>query len=209
MNTERNLTKTQGSSNQWNPSFQKRISRYFLSPALRINERIKNSFFLRFTVWFSSRICLDSAIPSSCTHSSGKKTACSHCFLESGKKNWPYNEIAGVDEPAVLGALQVPRVPHHGAGPAALRAGIHVEHLIGDDLEQLLHHHAEVGRLPLRLQPLVTEQRRALRGGCGSGDTFDKGSDGSERTSGGRLSFLASFSRLWNEVEQDGVYCSI
>lgn len=106
-------------------------------------------------------------------------------FLSESGKNRPYNEITGVDEPAVPGALQVPRVPHHGAGPAALRAGVHVEHFIGDDLEQLLHHPAEVGWLPLRLQPLVTEQKQALRQGRGSGATFNKGSDGPGRTSGG------------------------
>ena len=75
--------------------------------------------------------------------------------------NWPYDEVTGVDEAAVLGALQVARVPHHGAGPAALGAGVHVEHLIRDDLEQLLHHSTEIGRLPLWLQPLVTQQRQA------------------------------------------------
>lgn len=48
-----------------------------------------------------------------------------------------------------MGPLQVPRVPHDGASPAALGAGVHVKHLIGDDLEQLLHHFAEVGWLPL------------------------------------------------------------
>lgn len=73
---------------------------------------------------------------------------------------WPYDEIAGVDEAAVVGALQVPRVAHHGAGPAALGAGVHVEHLIWDDLEQLLHHSSEIGRMLLWLQPLVTQQRR-------------------------------------------------
>lgn len=60
-----------------------------------------------------------------------------------------------------MGPFQVPGVPHHRAGPAAIRAGVHVEHLIGDDLEQLLHHRAVVGRVPFRLQPLVTQRRRA------------------------------------------------
>lgn len=60
-----------------------------------------------------------------------------------------------------MGPLQVPGVPHHRAGPAALGAGVHVEDLVRDDLEQLLHHLCEVGRLPLRLQPLVTQQREA------------------------------------------------
>lgn len=48
-----------------------------------------------------------------------------------------------------MGPLQVPGVPHDGASPAALGTGVHVKHLVGDDLEQLLHHFVEVGRLPL------------------------------------------------------------
>lgn len=92
----------------------------------------------------------ESIMSTSCTHNSVKKTHfCRNLWKIS--TDWPYYEITGVDEPAVVGALQVPRVPHHGAGPAALRASVHVERLIGDDLEQLLHHPAEVGRLPLRL----------------------------------------------------------
>lgn len=125
----------------------------------------------------------ESRISTSHTHSSAKKTHfCRNRWKIS--TDWPYYEITGVDESAVVGALQVSRVPHHGAGPAALGASVHVERLIGDDLEQLLHHPAEVGRLPLRLQPLVTEQRRALRRGRGSGDTFNTGPAG-----GGHLSF--------------------
>lgn len=88
-------------------------------------------------------------------------TCCSQNHTTDWSADWPYDEIAGVDDAAVLGPLQVPGVAHHGAGPAALGAGVHVEHLIWDDLEQLLHHSAEIGRLPLWLQPLVTEQRQA------------------------------------------------
>jgi len=62
-----------------------------------------------------------------------------------------------------MGPLQVPRVPHHRAAPAALRAGVHVKHLIMDDLEQLLHHFTKVGRVPLRLQPLGDKSKTGLR----------------------------------------------
>lgn len=61
----------------------------------------------------------------------------------------PYDEVTGVDAAAVLGSLEVPRVPHHSAGPAAFGAGVHVKHLIRNDLEQLLHHFSEVGWMPL------------------------------------------------------------
>lgn len=74
---------------------------------------------------------------------------------------------------AVLGPLQVPRVSHHGTGPAAPGAGVHVKHLIGDDLEKLLHHLSEVVRLPLRLQTLVTEQT-CLRQSRGSSPTLSR-----------------------------------
>lgn len=69
--------------------------------------------------------------------------------LKKQRLNLPYDEIAGVDEGPVMGPLQVPRVPHHCTAPAALGAGVYVKDLIRDDLEQLLHHLSEVGRLPL------------------------------------------------------------
>lgn len=164
------------------------VSPSLLKSALRINEKIENSiFFPPFygLILFQKLLGIHN---SAFTHpAQPSEKDCMLTFLSESGKNRPYNEIAGVDEPAVLGALQVPRVPHHGAGSAALRAGVHVEHFIGDDLEQLLHHPAEVGWLPLRLQPLVTEQRQALRRGRGSWATFNKGSAGPKRTSGGFL----------------------
>lgn len=63
----------------------------------------------------------------------------------------PYNEMTGVDEVSILGSLQVPRVPHHGAGPAAVRPGVCVEHVAGNELKKLLHHLVEVCRVLLQL----------------------------------------------------------
>jgi hypothetical protein len=67
----------------------------------------------------------------------------------------PYDDIIGVYEGSVVGALEVPRVPHHSTGPTALRACVHVEVVIRDDLEQVFHHLSEGGCATVILQFLV------------------------------------------------------
>lgn len=63
----------------------------------------------------------------------------------------PDDEVAGINERPVVRVLEVPRVPHHRTGPAAVRSGVCVELLIRNDLEELVHHLSEVGWLPLSL----------------------------------------------------------
>lgn len=77
----------------------------------------------------------------------------------------PEDKIAGIDQRSALRALQVPGVAHHRAGPAAAGTGIRVVHVIGNNLKQLFHHLAVVGRMFIWLQQLVTQQRQAFRTG--------------------------------------------
>jgi len=59
----------------------------------------------------------------------------------------PNDQVLGVDDPSIKGAQEIPRVAHHGTTPAAVCAGILVERLAREQLEQFLYHLVELGTI--------------------------------------------------------------